>query len=82
MWVFDIVLGEWAQLDPQLRIQGTGAGKKIRKRFEPRLAHVSCIVGDYVVVFGGLNSRRKALISNDIYLLNLNGQCDYLFPKS
>lgn len=82
VWVFDIILGEWAKLSPSLRIQGTGAGKKIRKNFEPRLAHVSCIVDDYVIIFGGLNSSRKALVSNDIYLLSLNGKFDYLFPQA
>lgn len=32
------------------------AGKKIRKQFEPRLAHTAVIIDSFVVVFGGLNS--------------------------
>lgn len=40
------------------------------------------IIDSFVVVFGGLNSQRNSLISNDIYVLCLDGQLDRIFPAS
>lgn len=56
------------------------AGKKIRKQFEPRLAHTAVIIDDYVVIFGGLNSQKNSLISNDVYLLCLTNDTDKILP--
>lgn len=80
MWIFDTYFSTWRELNPPLRIQGSMAGKKIRKQFEPRLAHTAVIIDDYVVVFGGLNSQKNALISNDIYLLCLTNDTAKILP--
>lgn len=74
VWIFDTFKCTWSQIDPQLQIQGSTAGKKIRKFFEPRLAHTAVIIDSYVVVFGGLNSNKNSLISNDIYVLCLDNK--------
>ena len=64
-----------------LFIQGSGAGKRIRKQFEPRMAHSAVIIDQFVVVFGGLNKETNSLISNDLYVLCLNGITNALLPK-
>ena len=64
-----------------LFIQGSGAGKRIRKQFEPRMAHSAVIIDQFVVVFGGLNKETNSLISNDLYVLCLNGVTNALLPK-
>ena len=43
-WIFDTVLCQWFEIRPQLRIQGSSAGKKIKKNFENRLAHTAVIL--------------------------------------
>ena len=58
------------------------AGKKIRKVFEPRLAHTAVIIDSYVVVFGGLNSLKNTLISSDIYILCLDNRIQKMIPPS
>lgn len=64
-----------------LFIQGSGAGKRIRKQFEPRMAHSAVVIDQFVVVFGGLNKETNNLISNDLYVLCLNGVTNALLPK-
>ena len=56
------------------------AGKKIKKQFEPRLAHTAVIIDQFVIVFGGLNSQKNSLISNDIYVLCLNDETQKIIP--
>ena len=80
MWIFDTYFSTWRELNPPLKIQGSMAGKKIRKQLEPRLAHTAVIIDDYVVVFGGLNSQKNALISNDVYLLCLTNDTEKILP--
>lgn len=81
VWVFDTHLLKWLELTPSLYIQGSGAGKRIRKQFEPRMAHSAVIIDQFVVVFGGLNKETNSLISNDLYILCLNGITNALLPK-
>jgi len=69
------------EIDAPLFIQGSGAGKRIRKQFEPRMAHSAVIIDQFVVVFGGLNKETNNLISNDLYILCLNGVTNALLPK-
>lgn len=69
------------ELKAPLYIQGSGAGKRIRKQFEPRMAHSAVIIDQFVVVFGGLNKDSNNLISNDLYVLCLNGITNALLPK-
>lgn len=56
------------------------AGKKIKKQFEPRLAHTAVIIDQFIVIFGGLNSLKNTIISNDIYILCLNQVTDRILP--
>ena len=44
VWVFDTHLTKWFELKPSLHIQGSGAGKRIRKQFEPRMAHSAVVL--------------------------------------
>ena len=81
VWVFDTHLRRWMELSPPLFIQGSGAGKRIKKEFEPRMAHSAVIIDQFVVVFGGLNKEKNNLISNDLYILCLNGVTNALIPK-
>ena len=81
VWVFDTHLRRWMEIRPPLFIQGSGAGKRIRKQFEPRMAHSAVIIDQFVVVFGGLNKETNSLISNDLYVLCLNGITNALLPK-
>ena len=82
VWVFDTFLCKWFEIEPKLLIQGSSAGKKIKKVFEPRLAHSAVILDQYVIVFGGFNSKIGTLISNDLYVLTLNGESNCILPKS
>jgi len=44
VWIFDTLMRNWFELKPGFKIQGSGAGKKIKKHFEPRLAHTAVII--------------------------------------
>lgn len=50
-------------------------GKKMKRDFEPRMAHSAVQLSQYLILFGGLNSTNfeKQLISNDLYVLSLDG---------
>jgi hypothetical protein len=39
VWVYDTVLLSWHEIKAPFKIQGPLAGKKIKKEFEPRMAH-------------------------------------------
>ena len=82
MWVFDTFLSKWFEIRPKLLIQGSGAGKKIKRQFEPRLAHSAVILDQFVIIFGGFNSKLGTLISNDLYVLSLNGESNAILPRS
>lgn len=82
VWVFDTYTSRWHELSPSLKLQGSLAGKKIKKFFEPRLAHTACVIGTFVVVFGGLNSSKKSLITNDIYVLCLDKEVARILPDN
>ena len=83
VWVFDTVQVRWFQITPQLKIQGNGTGRKIRKQFEPRMGHSSVIQNQFIVVFGGLNNEptSRSMISNDLYVLSLDGSLNAIFPN-
>lgn len=82
VWIFDTFSKVWTQIDPALRVQGSMAGKKIKKYFEPRLAHTAVLIDSFVVLFGGLNSQKNSLISNDIYVLCLDRFTERIMPHS
>lgn len=39
VWIYDTYLNRWHELKPPIKIQGSLTGKKIKKDFEPRMAH-------------------------------------------
>lgn len=39
VWVFDTLTNRWHEIKAPLRIQGPLTGKKLKKEFEPRMAH-------------------------------------------
>lgn len=45
------------------------------------MAHTACILDQYVVLFGGLNSNTNFLVSNDLYVLSLDGNTHSILPK-
>ena len=45
------------------------------------MAHSAVVIDQFVVVFGGLNKENNNLISNDLYVLSLNGVTNALLPK-
>ena len=46
------------------------------------MAHSAVVIDQFVVVFGGLNKETNNLISNDLYVLCLNGVANALLPKN
>jgi len=63
---------KWHEITPPLRIQGSLLGKKIKKEFEPRMAHSAVQLNQFVILFGGLSNDNQ-LVSNDLYVLSLDG---------
>lgn len=65
----------WFEIKPDFKVQSSATGKKVRKRFEPRMAHSSVILDQFVTIFGGSNndSDQRSLISNDLFVLSLDG---------
>lgn len=45
------------------------------------MAHSAVVIDQFVVIFGGLNKETNNLISNDLYVLCLNGSTQALLPK-
>jgi hypothetical protein len=56
VWLFDLMLNVWRQVEPVTKVQSSFNNKKLRKSFEPRMAHSASVLGNYIVVFGGYNS--------------------------
>jgi len=83
VWIFDTFYRQWKELkDLQFKIQAPASGKKIRKFFEPRMAHTACVIDQYVVIFGGLNSSSTSLVSNDLYVLSLDGNTNAILSDN
>ena len=45
------------------------------------MAHSAVVIDQFVVLFGGYNKVTNSLISNDLYILCLNGISNALLPK-
>ena len=75
VWVFDTLQKIWFEIKPNFKVQSSATGKKLRKSFEPRMAHSSVITDQFITIFGGLNndSVQRSLISNDLFVLSLDG---------
>ena len=56
VWAYDTLMNRWYEIFPGFRIQGNLTGKKIKKEFEPRMAHSAVALDQYVVLFGGLGT--------------------------
>ena len=39
VWIYDTLTNQWLEIHPPFKIQGSLLGKKIKKDFEPRMAH-------------------------------------------
>ena len=39
VWLFDLHLNEWKEINPSVKVQSSFNNKKLRKTFEPRMAH-------------------------------------------
>ena len=46
------------------------------------MAHSSVILDQFILIFGGYNSKAGTLISNDLYVLSLNGEHKSMLPKA
>ena len=46
------------------------------------MAHTACVIDQYVVIFGGLNSNTTTLVSNDLYVLSLDGNTNAILPDT
>ena len=81
VWLYDIHLETWREISPAIRVQTSFNSKKMRKIFEPRMAHSATVLGNYIVVFGGYNSQSNQYSPNNLYILSLSGCTDYILPK-
>jgi hypothetical protein len=71
VWAYDTLMNRWHEIFPGFKIQGNLTGKKIKKEFEPRMAHSAVALDQFVVLFGGLGTDQT--VSNDLYVLCLDG---------
>ena len=53
IWIYDIYLQKWKEIKPPIKVQNQFNNKKMRKSFEPRMAHSATIYGNYIIIFGG-----------------------------
>lgn len=56
VWLYDIVLNIWKEIKPIVKVQSCFNSKKMRKSFEPRMAHSADVWGNYIIIFGGYAS--------------------------
>ena len=47
----------WCEITPTVKVQSNFNNRKMRKCFEPRMAHSACLSGYYLVLFGGYTSQ-------------------------
>ena len=74
VWVYDTLMNKWHEIRAPFRIQGSLLGKKLKKEFEPRMAHSAVQLNQFIVIFGGLGTDQ--LVSNVLYVLSLDGNLD------
>jgi len=75
------MLNTWREIHPVVKVQNSFNSKKMRKIFEPRMAHTSLVLGNYLVVFGGYKVCSDQYAPNNICLLSLSGCTDYILSK-
>lgn len=71
VWLFDLLLNEWKQIEPVTKVQSSFNNKKLRKSFEPRMAHSANVYGNYIVCFGGFNSMNNQYSPANFNILSL-----------
>lgn len=82
VWVFDMHLRAWQELKPSIRVQTVFNNKKMRKTFEPRMAHTATVVhGNYIVFFGGFCTQTSTYLHANFAVLSLSGCTDYILSK-
>lgn len=81
IWVYDVVLNKWKEITTTVKVQTSFNSKKMRKIFEPRMAHSSNVYEQYIVVFGGYNSQNNQYSPNNICILSLSGCTDFILSK-
>jgi hypothetical protein len=75
------MINVWREISTTVKVQASFNSKKMRKIFEPRMAHTANVIGNYIVVFGGYNSLSGVFSPNNYYILSLSGCTDFIFPK-
>ena len=56
VWLYDIHMNTWKEIKPIVKVQSCFNSKKMRKSFEPRMAHSAEVWGNYIIIFGGYAS--------------------------
>lgn len=72
VWVYDTLMNCWHEINAKFKIQGSLMGKKLKKDFEPRMAHSAVALNQFIILFGGLSNDNQ-LVSNDLFVLSLDG---------
>jgi hypothetical protein len=49
-------MNTWKEIKPIVKVQSCFNSKKMRKSFEPRMAHSAEVWGNYIIIFGGYAS--------------------------
>ena len=83
VWVYDLYLRVWQEIKPQIKVQSVFNNKKMRKTFEPRMAHSATIIHDnYLVCFGGYSTQKSSYLNSNFAVLSLSGCTDYILSKN
>lgn len=82
VWLYDIITNTWKEIKPQVKVQSCFNSKKMRKSFEPRMAHSADVWGNYIIVFGGYSSQTSQYSPNNFCILSLSGCTDYMLQKA
>jgi hypothetical protein len=56
VWAYDTLMNQWEQIHAPFKIQGSLLGKKIKREFEPRMAHSAVQLNQFLILFGGLSN--------------------------
>ena len=81
VWIYDLQINAWKEITPVVKVQTSFNSKKFRKSFEPRMAHSANILGNYIIIFGGYNSKNNQYSTNNFCILSLSGCTDYMLSK-
>mmetsp|Transcript_23432 Transcript_23432/g.36099 ORF Transcript_23432/g.36099 Transcript_23432/m.36099 type:complete len:242 (+) Transcript_23432:238-963(+) len=81
VWLFDIFREEWKEVTPTVKVQPTFNNKKLRKSFEPRMAHSANVIGNYILIFGGYNPFSQQCTPSNFNVLSLLGCSDFMLQN-